>query len=85
MILASCALWNSATSFASAADAATIFKIVHREWMDPFSFIFVLFLGIYLRKKCPPALLFAFDVVKYKASECMFSIMSDALYKIAAF
>ena len=85
MILACCALWNSAASSAAAADAATIFKIVHREWMDPLSLIFVLFLGMELRKKCPPALLLAFDAVKYEASECMLRIMSDALYRIVAF
>ena len=39
MVLASFAIKNSAPSSASAAEAATNFNILHKEWIVPFNLI----------------------------------------------
>ena len=80
MIFACCAFVNRAPNSASAAEAATILRIVHSECIAPFSLIGWLSCGIEPRKKWPPALLLDFVAVRYDASECTFKIISDAEY-----
>ena len=45
MIRACCALRNRAPNSASAAEAATMRRIVHNEWMAPFSLIGLFSMG----------------------------------------
>ena len=85
MTFASCAFKNNAPNSASAADAATSFKMEHVVRIFPFNLIGSLSLGKLPRKKYPPALLRALAAVKYDASECMFRIMSEAQNCIFAF
>ena len=62
--LASLAFRNSAPSFASAADAATNFRMLQREWIGPFCVMGFPSIGNDPRKKFPPALLCAFGAVR---------------------
>ncbi len=71
-------LWYNAPSSASAADATTSCSIVELTWNAPFKRMGSQFFGIQPMKKWPHAWLLAFASDKYDASECMFSIMSDA-------
>jgi hypothetical protein len=61
---ASCALRKSAPSSASAADAATSFRMVDVMWIAPFIFIGSPSLGTLPRKKYPPARLCAFGAFR---------------------
>ena len=78
MILASFAFKNSAPSSASAAEAATNFNILHKEWIAPFNLIGCPSTGTEPKKKCPPARLRDLGAVRYDASEWMFKIISEA-------
>ena len=79
MIRASRVLMKSAPNYASAADAATSFSMVHVTDMLPLSLIFSPLRGMLPRKKYPPALLMPRDAVRYDASEWMLSTILDAL------
>lgn len=78
IILASLALRNRAPSSASAADDATNFRMVHKMAMAPLSLMGSPSRGMLPRKKYPDALLFESFALRYDASECTLSIMSDA-------
>ena len=69
---------NSALNYASAADAATTFKMVQSVRMAPFKKIGQLSFGMDPRNKCPPTLLRPPDAVRQLASEWQFRTMSDA-------
>ena len=84
MIFASCAFRNRAPNSASAADAATSFRMVHVMWMAPFRRIGSPLRGRLPRKKYPPARLHTLGAERYEASECTFRIMSEAQYRMIA-
>ena len=69
---------NNAPSSASAADAATNFKMVHRVKMAPSSQIASPSFGIHPRKKWSHAMILPFLTERYEASEWMLRIISDA-------
>ena len=75
---------NNAHSSASAADAATNFRMVHRVKIAPFSPITSPSFGIYPRKKWSHVLLLPFLTERYDASEWMSRIISDAQKSIIA-
>ena len=85
MIHASWVLIKSVPNSASAADAATIFSMVHVMAMLPLSLIFFPLRGMLPRKKYPLALLLPWDSVRYDESEWMLSTISDALNWMIAF
>ena len=63
IIFACYAFSKSAPSSASAADAASILRTLHKKCIAPFRMMGYLFFGIDPRKKCPPVLLLALDAV----------------------
>ena len=67
-----------APSSASAAEATTNFRILHREKNAPFNFIGLLSMGREPMKKCPLARLRALGSLKYDASEWIFMTISEA-------
>ena len=77
-IFASRALRKSAPSSASAADAATSFRMAHVMCMLPLRRMGLFASGRLPRKKYPPARLRALPADRYEASECTLSIISDA-------
>ena len=85
MIRASWVLIKSAPNYASAADDATSFNMVHVMAMLPSSLIFSPLRGMLPKKKRPPDLLLPWDAVMYDASEWMLSTISDALNWMIAF
>ena len=85
MIRASWVLMKSAPNYASAADAATSFSMVHVMAMLPLSLIFSLLRGMLPGKKYPPDLLLPWDAVRYDASDCMLSTISYALNWMISF
>ena len=85
MTFASCAFKNNAPNSASAADAATSFKMEHVVRIFPFSLIGSLSLSKLPRKKYPPALLRARAAVKYDAPKRIFRIISKDQKRILAF
>jgi hypothetical protein len=78
MIFACAVFKNNAPSSASAAEAATSWRITHRSWIGPFNLIGSFGWGTDPRKNLPDALLLARLSDKYDASECMFNIISEA-------
>ena len=78
-------LMKSAPNSTSAADTATSFSMVHVMAILPLSLIFSPLRGMLPRKKYPPALLLPRGAVRYDASECMLSTISDALNWMIAF
>ena len=85
MILDSWVLMEITPNYASAADAAKSFSMVHVMAMLPLSLIFSPLRGMLPRKKYPPALLLPRDAVRYDASEWMLSTISDALNWMISF
>jgi len=81
-ILASRALRKSAPSSASAADAATSFRMTQFMCMLPLRLMGLFSFGRLPRKKYPPVQLRALPF--YNASECMLSIISDARNRMTA-
>ena len=79
MICASWVLMKSAPNYASAADTATSFSMVHVMAMLPLSLIFSPLRGMLPRKKYSSALLLSRDAVSYDAYEWMLSTILDAL------
>ena len=79
MICASWVFMKSAPNYASTADAATSFSMVHVMAMLPLSLIFSALRGMLPSKKYPPALILHRDAVSYDASEWMLSTISDAM------
>ena len=77
MIFACFALRNSAPSSASAAEAATNFKMVHSTCIAPLILMGFPSRGREPRKNIPAALLFASAALRYDASEWTFNTMSD--------
>ena len=78
-ILASCVLRKRAPNYASAAEAATSFRIAHVIIaMFPLSLIGFPFTGTVPMKKYPLARDRACEAVRYDASECTLRIMSEA-------
>ena len=61
---ASFALWKSAPSSASAADAATVRKTVQSDKIGPFKNIGLLSIGCLPKKKWPPIRLLALGAVR---------------------
>ena len=78
IILASLALRKRAPSSASAADAATNRRMVHKMAMAPLSLMGLPSRGMLPKKKYPDALLFESFELRYDASEWTFKIMSEA-------
>ena len=75
---------NNSTSSASAADAVTNFRIVHRVKIAPFSLVTSPSFDIHQRKKWPHSLLLPFLTKRWDASEWMFRIILDAQKFIVA-
>lgn len=80
----SLALTKRAPSSASAADAATNFKMVLTTWMAPLRRIGMLSLGTQPRKKWPPIRLRDWGALRYEASLWIFRIISDDRKRMVA-
>ena len=71
-------LWNKALYSASAAEATTNQMTFVLTWKAPLTWIGASSWGIHPMKKCPKVQLRVFPLDKYKASEWMIMIISDA-------
>ena len=84
IIFASWALKNKAPNSASAAEAATNFKMVQSTWIAPLILMGWLSWGMSARKKYPPALERALLALWKEASKWTFSTILEALYLMMA-